>query len=336
MRSIDICLQHKRSVCGVKYSCLHLAVSQVQSIRPLVESKIEPNDVRDCFSLTPMHWAARSGAVDACRILVSCNGSVDVRQRVREQTPLHFAVIADEVEAISCLVQELGADENAVNLDGCSPLHLAVMHNRIHSLQVLLKLGADPFLQNKAGECCLHISCRMRDRKTVQNVISVLLHPTVINLTKIVERTTNLRGETYAQVQARRAESNTRRPSGELGPEHGGGTVQEQQNPEKQNARVPDADGNNCTSKSSHICSLSEAGGKIPASADTSPGASPTYSIRGFSPVRDERVVGTVAFVNAIDASSRILSPSWKTRVDRKRRKRRKMREHGAEGSDKI
>ena len=68
---------------------------------------------------TALHWAARNGHVDVCRWLVSRGAPPDARTR-DGTTPLHWAVWRGELDAASYLLDEAAADLHALNDYGCN------------------------------------------------------------------------------------------------------------------------------------------------------------------------------------------------------------------------
>jgi ankyrin repeat protein len=66
------------------------------------------------------------------------------------ETPLHWMATLGDVAAIKILVSH-GAFIDASDHDGNTPLHEAVLWRHTHAANILLELGANMFLKNKAN-----------------------------------------------------------------------------------------------------------------------------------------------------------------------------------------
>ncbi|EFJ09749.1 hypothetical protein SELMODRAFT_184376 [Selaginella moellendorffii] len=77
---------------------------------------------------SPLHYAARNGHLEACRLLLKFGAGVDARTRSGRATSLHRAAFAGH-EDIVALLLESGADRDAVDSDGHTPLHKAMIQN---------------------------------------------------------------------------------------------------------------------------------------------------------------------------------------------------------------
>lgn len=119
---------------------------------------------REARGRTPMHEAARHGALPAIAALLELGADVDARD-VRGQTPLHWAVREARVDAVAALLAA-GADPDArtVAMDydpqepgGLTPLHEACRRLRAGAaVPLLLAAGADPNAADDRGNRPLH------------------------------------------------------------------------------------------------------------------------------------------------------------------------------------
>jgi ankyrin repeat protein len=97
-------------------------------------------------------WAAKSGRVDALRLLVELGARVDADPY--RGTPLTWAAANGRVGAIRELVA-LGADPNRrgtfggpTHGDGVTAIHLAAQSGKREAVELLLELGADPAIRD--------------------------------------------------------------------------------------------------------------------------------------------------------------------------------------------
>ena len=97
----------------------------------------------DLFDLTPLHYAAKYGALIAMRCLISkhdCNAEVKAPTAIH-RTPLHFAVFYGQVEIVIYLLSEVKVNGNINDFYGNTLLHLAVAHRNPEVLKYLLSSG---------------------------------------------------------------------------------------------------------------------------------------------------------------------------------------------------
>jgi Ankyrin repeats (many copies)/Ankyrin repeat len=108
---------------------------------------------------TALHAAAFSYDSMIARDLLARGADIRARNR-RGAEPLHAAVIgipgspnwnpACQRDIILCLI-EAGADPNATALGGVTPLHRAVRNRCSDAVETLLRVGADPLVENDSG-----------------------------------------------------------------------------------------------------------------------------------------------------------------------------------------
>ena len=108
---------------------------------------------------TALHAAAFSYDAEMARHLVARGADVRARNR-RGAEPLHAAVIGGpgsapwdpaRQQAVILALVEAGADPNATAAGGVTPLHRAVRNRCSAAVEVLLRVGADPRLENDHG-----------------------------------------------------------------------------------------------------------------------------------------------------------------------------------------
>jgi ankyrin repeat protein len=108
----------------------------------------EPQEVLD----EALVWAAKSGRVEAVRLLVELGARVDADPY--RGTPLIWAAVNGRVETVRALV-ELGADPNQrgtfggpTHGEGVTALHPAAQSGQHDAVETLLELGADPTVRD--------------------------------------------------------------------------------------------------------------------------------------------------------------------------------------------
>ncbi len=103
--------------------------------------------------MTPLHWAARAGALRCAKWLLKQGADVDA-QTVAGRTPLHMA---GGPEMLWLLAAE-GADLNAQDSKGRTPLHQAMYGGDLEEAEVLIVLGADVRIPNRRGKTPLEVA----------------------------------------------------------------------------------------------------------------------------------------------------------------------------------
>ena len=102
--------------------------------------------------MTPLHWAARAGALRCARWLLNHGADVDA-QTAAGRTPLHMAG-ADML----WLLAGKGADLNARDKKGRTPLHQAMYGGDLEEAEILIVLGADVRVPNRRGKTPLQVA----------------------------------------------------------------------------------------------------------------------------------------------------------------------------------
>ncbi len=94
--------------------------------------------------------AARTGKVDAVKVLLDHGANVNFKESVRGQTALMWAAAEGNTAVVEELVEH-GADMHASTKGGLTPLLFAVREGRIDTVRALLKAGANVNETWKAG-----------------------------------------------------------------------------------------------------------------------------------------------------------------------------------------
>ena len=134
------------ALAGAPQSGAHRGFYRPHGGFPAWQPSDDPQEILD----EALAWAARSGRVEAIRVLVELGARVDADPY--RGTPLTWAACNGHVPAVRTLV-ELGADPNRrgtfggpTHGEGVTALHLAAQNGRREAVAALLELGADPLL----------------------------------------------------------------------------------------------------------------------------------------------------------------------------------------------
>ena len=122
-----------------------------ERVKELLEE--DPNfDVNkhEQYHRTPLHMAARKGAVDICHLLLSHGADLEART-IHGCTAVYFAVLSAKVEMVAALADGYCADVNTCDLAELTPLHIACEKGYPEIVECLLLLGADPWAPDMRG-----------------------------------------------------------------------------------------------------------------------------------------------------------------------------------------
>lgn len=148
-------------------------------------------DVRDAEGCTPLHWAARTGNINAAVWLLQHRASPSATNYF-QATPLHYAALSpdlDQQAVISFLLLAKNTNVHATDKNQQTALHLLVARadltaKSIGNLQALLHAGADVRSADNLGNTPLH--CAAASCNRFQEVmLSMLKHgadPTATNI----------------------------------------------------------------------------------------------------------------------------------------------------------
>ncbi|MCY3841673.1 MAG: ankyrin repeat domain-containing protein [Gammaproteobacteria bacterium] len=131
-------------------------LGDVDRLQALVDADPKAASAVDGYGMTPLHWAARVGAVECAQILLSHRADIDAPNKAR-RAPLQLAAEADQAEIIRLLARH-GADVDTQDRKGRTPLHRATYEGQVAAAEALLVVGADPAVLNKRGKNAFEIA----------------------------------------------------------------------------------------------------------------------------------------------------------------------------------
>ena len=143
-------------------------LDDAERLGALIDAAPETPTVADPFGMTPLHWAARAGALRCLALLLERGAEANTRNKAR-RAALHLAAEGAmshhgagpdnprQAETIR-LLAKYGTDLNAQDAKGRTPLHRATYEGRVAAAEALLALGADPHIVNKRGKTAFAIA----------------------------------------------------------------------------------------------------------------------------------------------------------------------------------
>jgi ankyrin repeat protein len=132
-------------------------LSKLQELLSEDRSRLEK---RDRYQRTPLHSAARYGALSAARFLLDQGADPNVEDE-SGNTPLHLASLFRHDEIIGLLVQHK-ADVSALNAQRQAALGLATIYGNPEGVKKLLAGGAETALRDADGNTPLHLAALYR------------------------------------------------------------------------------------------------------------------------------------------------------------------------------
>ena len=131
-------------------------LGDVGQLQALIDADAKVARVVDGYGMTPLHWAARAGAVECAAVLLAHGADVDAPNKAR-RVPLQLAAETDQAETIRLLAKH-GADVDTQDRKGRTPLHRATYEGQLAAAEALLDVGADPMVLNKRGKNAFEIA----------------------------------------------------------------------------------------------------------------------------------------------------------------------------------
>ena len=131
-------------------------LGDVGGLQALVDADAKVARAVDGYGMTPLHWAARAGAVECAEVLLGHRAGVDALNKAR-RAPLQLAAEADQAEIIRLLARD-GVDLNTQDRKGRTPLHRATYEGQVAAAETLLEVGANPEVLNKSGKTAFQIA----------------------------------------------------------------------------------------------------------------------------------------------------------------------------------
>ena len=134
-------------------------LDDAERLQALIDATPAAACAKDAFGMTPLHWAARAGAL-ACLAMLLEHGADANAANKTSRRPLHLAAEADHAhhaEAVALLVR-YGAAVDAQDKKSRTPLHRAAYEGRVAAVDALLAAGADPTMTNNAGKTAFAIA----------------------------------------------------------------------------------------------------------------------------------------------------------------------------------
>ena len=132
------------------------ALNDTDRLQELMGEDSDCVGATDGYGMTPLHWAARAGAMECAELLVEKGAAVNALNKAW-RTPLPLAVEQDRAAMVRLLAAH-GADLNAQDKKGRTPIHRAMYEGRVAAAEALLEAGADPMVLNKRGKNAFEIA----------------------------------------------------------------------------------------------------------------------------------------------------------------------------------
>ncbi|XP_065340589.1 serine/threonine-protein phosphatase 6 regulatory ankyrin repeat subunit C isoform X2 [Cloeon dipterum] len=196
----DALLQHKafiNSKSRIGYTALHMAAQNgyTQLVKFLVKDHIAVIDVLTLKKQTPLHLAAADGQLEVCRLLLELGASIDATDELG-QKPIHVAAQNNFSAVVALFLQKHPQLVGANTKDGNTCAHIAAMRGSVRVIEelmkfdrqgvisarnrvteatalqlaaegghaevvkVLVKAGASPIEENKAGLTAVHLAAQ--------------------------------------------------------------------------------------------------------------------------------------------------------------------------------
>ncbi len=142
---------------------------EVNKLRELLSADKVQLEKKDKYQRTPLHSAARYGALSAARFLLDQGADPNVEDE-SGNTPLHLASIFRHYEIIGLLIEHQ-ADVHKFNSQGQAPLGLAALYGNPESIKILLASGAESGVRDADGNTPLHLAVLYRRPENLDELL---------------------------------------------------------------------------------------------------------------------------------------------------------------------
>ena len=157
----------------------------VQLVKKLLEVGAKP-DVSDAYNCTPLHYACKGGFVDVVSDLITAGTNCRAEDKCG-YTPIHYACQNGHLQCLDYLIDHCGPSilKMAVrDVSGTTPLtivaptsHNSVLHHaciqgNLKIMEMFIKEGADPKIQNSEHFTPLHYACLNGHFKCAECIIN--------------------------------------------------------------------------------------------------------------------------------------------------------------------
>jgi ankyrin repeat protein len=141
----------------------------MKKLQELLSLDVDWLETRDKYQRTPLHSAARYGALSAAKFLLDQGVDLDAKDE-SGNTPLHLASIYRQDEIVDLLIEH-HADVNTLNTQGLPPLYLASLYGNPQSIKLLLAGGAKMNFTDSNGNTPLHIAVLYRNPENLDEIL---------------------------------------------------------------------------------------------------------------------------------------------------------------------
>jgi ankyrin repeat protein len=117
----------------------------------------------DESGFTALHYAARNGRLDACKLLLLEGANVNALTGAQRSTPLMRAAYCGHLEVVALLLERGKAQVNVADTDGATALHYAMQQKHYRVAELLLQWGVDGSLRNRTGKTALEMVAKLED-----------------------------------------------------------------------------------------------------------------------------------------------------------------------------
>lgn len=118
---------------GIWYAAQY---NDLDRVKTLLKKGVSVN-AQDSAGYTALHYAARNGHYEICKILVENDAETNVQTRCGRAAPLHRAAVQNHPDIVGLLLKH-GANPNLKDADGYTALHKAITARSMSVCKMLI------------------------------------------------------------------------------------------------------------------------------------------------------------------------------------------------------
>lgn len=156
----------------------------IKSIRKIFDnwSKMEIESLKDIQNASCLHYAARTGFIDALEYFIFQKNITPYLSSKVGATIIHDAAVKGHIDTIKWILHNTSLNISLKDSDGATVIHLASKFDRVNLIEWLIEHHSTDVFREQTynGASCLHFACASNSFKTLAKLTTFF--PSLINI----------------------------------------------------------------------------------------------------------------------------------------------------------